>query len=239
MAPIVGLQDLLDIIPQEPTTAIIVGYNWTLVQSACGSGLVSTPPKGRNGAGTTPTTGRYTGMSLRALAKLAQSGNPYECAVGCAAINAGTNRVSRTEHIVEDGLAVPQQRSGRVVVVGRFPGLNRKIPDAVVLECDPGPHDLPASAAADVIPGCSRLLVTASAWRNGTLAGLLALAQGAHVSLIGPGTPLSPVLHRHGIHRLAGFVPTDREALRQAVAEGAGVSQFRHLGRTVVLEHSP
>jgi hypothetical protein len=54
--------------------------------------------------------------------------------------------------------------------------------------------------------------------------------------MVGPGTPLSPLLHDQGIKRLAGFVVTNPAALRQAIAEGAGVRQFRHFGRDVVLE---
>jgi uncharacterized protein len=233
--PLVAGETLIAATPDAPARAVIVGYNWTMVEWAEGVGLVTTPEKGTDGAKTTPQTGRYTGRGLRELASLALSGNPYERAIGCAAINAGINR-----HDLKgpsgNGLEPSEAVDGPTVVVGRFPRLDERLPGALVLERNPGPGDLPASAAAEVIPGCARLIITATTWVNASLAGLLRLVDGAHVSLVGPGTPLSPVLHGHGIHRLSGFVVTDPMAMRQAIAEGAGARQFRHLGRDVNFE---
>ena len=234
---IVAVRELIATAPPEPSRSVIVGYNWTLVDWDWGTGLTMTPAKGVDGARTTAATGSYTGRPLAELAALALSSNPYERAIGCAAVNAGLNR-----HDLAgpggNGLDVPAaDTTGRIVVVGRFPGLDERLPAAVVLERDPGPGDLPADAARDVIPGCGHLLVTASAWANGSLAGLLALADGARVTLLGPGTPLAPEIWRtRGVHRLAGFVATDPAGLRRAVSEGAGVRRFRHLGRDVVLD---
>ena len=233
--PVVGGEALIAATPAAPSIAVIIGHNWTMVEAPDGVGLVTTPENRVDGAGTAPEVGRYVGRSLRDLAGLARSGNPYERAVGCAAINAGLNR-----HDLEgpsgNGLEPPDTPDGRTVVVGRFPRLDERLPGAVVLERNPGPRDLPASAAADVIPGCARLIITATTWVNTSLAGLLRLVDGAHVTLVGPGTPLSPILHDHGIHRLSGFVVTDSRAMRQVIAEGAGVRRFRHLGRDVNFE---
>lgn len=231
---VVGVEALIADVSDTPSRAVIVGYNWTMVEGAEGVGLVTTPAKGVDGAGTTPDTGRYTGRPLRALAALARSANPYERAIGCAAINASVNRFD-LQGPDGNGLALSGESVGQTVVVGRFPKLDERLPGALVLERNPGPGDLPASAAADVIPGCARLIITATTWVNASLAGLLRLVDGAHVSLVGPGTPLSPVLLEHGIHRLSGFVVTDPPAMRQAIAEGAGARGFRHLGRDVNL----
>jgi uncharacterized protein (DUF4213/DUF364 family) len=232
--PVVGVEALIAASPEVESSAVIVGYNWTLVEGPLGVGLVTTPAKGVEGAHSTPETGRYTGRSLKALAELARSQNPYERAIGCAAINAGINRFD-LEGPRGNGLEPMEEIAGSTVVIGRFPKLDEKLPGAIVLERNPGPGDLPADAAPEVIPGCARLIITATTWVNASLAGLLRLVDGAHVSLIGPGTPLSPVLLDHGIHRLSGFVVTDPPAMRRAIAEGAGVRQFRHLGRDVNL----
>lgn len=232
--PVVAVEPLIAGTPKSASLAVIVGYNWTMVEGPDGIGLVTTPDKGVDGARTTPDTGRYAGRGLRDLAGLACSINPYERAIGCAAINAGLNRYD-LEGPSGNGLVPESKTGGLTVVVGRFPRLAERLPGAVVLERNPGPDDLPASAAVDVIPGCSRLIITATTWVNASLAGLLRLVDGAHVSLVGPGTPLSPHLHGQGIHRLSGFVVTDPVAMRQTIAEGAGARQFRHLGRDVNL----
>jgi uncharacterized protein len=233
--PVVAVEKLIEATPNVASLAVIVGYNWTMVEGPDGVGLVTTPNKGVDSAGTTAETGRYTGQDLRDLANLARSGNPYERAIGCAAINANLNRYD-LEGPSGNGLEPENHSEGRTVVVGRFPRLDERLPGAVVLERNPGPGDLPASAAGDVIPGCARLIITATTWVNASLAGLLRLVDTAHVSLVGPGTPLSSVFHDEGINRLSGFVVEDPKTMRQTIAEGAGARGFRHLGRDVNLE---
>ena len=77
--------------------------------------------------------------------------------------------------------------------------------------------------------------MTASAWCNGTLSGLLRLATNVTVTLVGPGTPLSPALHAYGIKTLAGFIAIDRDAIRSVIANGGGVKAFKEFGRQVLI----
>jgi uncharacterized protein (DUF4213/DUF364 family) len=58
----------------------------------------------------------------------------------------------------------------------------------------------------------------------------LKLVENAHVSLIGPGTPLSPILKQYGINKLAGFIVHKPQELSEMITNGAGVKQFKHLG---------
>src|SRR5438045_2570395 len=76
--------------------------------------------------------------------------------------------------------------AGPTVVVGRFPGLDEKLPGALVLERNPGPRDLPEAAAERVLPTARRVIITASTLANHSLPRLLALARRAEVSVIGP-----------------------------------------------------
>ena len=215
---------------------VVVGFNWTAVEGPAAIGFAATPSRG-DGATTTPETGRYGGRPLSALAALAGSANPYERAIGIAAANAHWN-VDAPDLADGDGLSGAAD-GGRTVVVGRFPGLDGKLPGALVLERRPGPDDLPAERAPEIIPGCARLFVTASTLVNGTVDDLLRLARPtAEITLVGPGTPLCSGLARLGIRRLAGFVATDPEACLKAVMEGAGARAFRRHGRAVVRQLS-
>ena len=219
-----------------PSGRVIVGFNWTAVEGPAAIGFAASPSRG-DGASTTQGTGRYGGRPLSELAALASSANPYERAIGIAAANAHWN-VDTLDLADGDGLS-GAVGGGRTVVIGRFPGLDSKLPGALVLKRRPGPGDLPAERAPEVIPGCARLFVTASTLVNGTVDDLLALARPtAEITLVGPGTPLCPGLARLGISRLAGFVATNPEACLKAVMEGAGARAFRRHGRAVVRQLS-
>ena len=227
---------VLDIIsagvPDSASGRVVVGFNWTAVEGPAAVGFAATPGRG-DGAATTADTGSYGGRPLAALAALTGSANPYERAIGIAACNAHWN-ADAPDLVDGDGLG-GGPAGGRTVVIGRFPGLDAKLPGAVVLERHPGPGDLPAELAAEVIPGCARLVITASTLVNRTVDDLLALAgPETETTLVGPGAPLCPGLFRLGIRRLAGFVATDREGCLKAIMEGAGARAFRRFGRAVV-----
>ena len=128
-------------------------------------------------------------MSLKDVAGGLREPVGAQRTLACAAVNAGIT--PPTDIQAGDGLQSEKSApDGATVIVGRFPALQTKRPDAIVLEML-GPNDLPAEAARHVIPGAGELLITASAWCNGTLPYLLRLAQNIPVTLIGPGTPLT------------------------------------------------
>ena len=174
------------------------------------------------------------GMSLKDVAGGLREPVGAQRTLACAAVNAGITPPADIQ--AGDGLQSEKSApDGATVIVGRFPALQTKRPDAIVLEMCPGPNDLPAEAARHVIPGAGELLITASAWCNGTLPYLLRLAQNIPVTLIGPGTPLTPTLHAYGIRKLAGFRIRDRDAVRSAIANGGGVKSFKKFGNQVLL----
>jgi len=111
----------------------------------------------------------------------------------------------------------------RLAVVGHFPNVARVRAGAAeswVLELRPQADDLPAGAAPEVLPRADAVGITGSTLANGTLEGLLALCPAdAFVVLLGPTTPLSPLLFEFGVDVLCGAVVDDPAA---AVAGLAG-----------------
>ena len=108
-----------------------------------------------------------------------------------------------------------------------------------MLELQPRPGDLPASAAAEVVPEADVLAITATTLINRTFDGLMTLRRpDALVMLLGPSTPLTPLLFDYGVHLLSGAIVEDVDAVLMAVSQGAGFRQIHRAGvRLVTLQH--
>ena len=232
---VLGVQSFLGCINDNRVNRVTIGTYWILVEAEHGTGLVATPPNKMSKETLKEYQKRFDGCSLYQLALRVKSENLIERAIGCAAINASTNQYG-LKLTQDNGLSLSHYKEEKIVVVGRFPNLEQKLPTAIILERNPGPGDLPEHEAPNVIPHCTQLIITASTWVNGSLPSLLKLVETAHVSLIGPGTPFSPILRQYGIHKLAGFLVQEPDELSRLIKNGAGVRQFKHLGIFGVLE---
>lgn len=232
-------EELIRNVPAIPVRRVTAGSRWAMVETEESVGLAAMPllASGSHSALPAGLCDDYVGRPLNALASGLRLTAGIERSLACAAANAGNpppDRATDSDGLLPDsGASAP--RTERTVIVGRFPELARKQPGAVVLEKHPGPDDLPADAAPYVVPGADQFVITASAWSNGTLAGLLRLATESRVTLVGPGAPLARALHAYGIQRLAGFVVEDRARTRDVIAADGGVKAFKPYGRQVML----
>lgn len=226
--------DLLHGVADAEVRKLVVGAKWVLVETAHGMGVAA-----RQGVETEPVDPmRWAGLGLRDLAALAaRAWDPLDIAVGVAAINAHCNRPDLTG-APGNGLDLFAGVEGRVVVIGGFPGLARRLPRAQVIDLTPRAGEHPEPASDWLLPGAEAVAVTASAFANRTLPRLLRQSCGARVAMIGPGTPLTPRLFAYGLQSLAGFVAEDRAAVARIIAEGGGSRDFLPHGRMVTL-HRP
>ena len=214
--------------------SVIVGLNWTLVRGPDGVGLAHTPVRGTQGCYALPDSGGYNGASLGELAALRSSENVFEQAIALAAINAYHNRLDCPGDDV-NGLDLIEDGDAKTAIIGRFPSLETKLPRALVIERDPGPNDYPEDAAADILPDCEQIAITASTLVNGALAGFLALAPNAFIVLVGPSAPLAACLFDRGVDAISGFVATDVAGLERVVAQGGAVRAMKKFGRNATL----
>lgn len=235
------IDDLLgNLPPDRPVRSVHIGLHWTVVclepergsaRPACALATTLPPHTGPghshelvNGAG------HLHERSAHELAALARAGAGPERSVGWATINALQTieeqwcvELNARDFLLEHG------RGRRVVVVGHFPFVD-KLRDAVaqlwVLELDPAPGDLHASAAPDVIPQADVIAVTSLTLLNDTFEGLAALWRpDALVMLLGPSTPLSPLLFERGIDVLSSAQVTDPQRAIACVCQGASFQQ--------------
>ena len=226
------LDDLLASLPDEdaPVRTVLVGVHWTVVCSRyCGlaSTITSHKPHGHEKV---RDVGRLHLKSARELAEYARSDNPLEASLGVAAINSllEVDEQNTVEINAADVLA-KRGHGKNVALVGHFPfipRLRQVVGQLWVIEQQPVEGEYPAEAAAALIPQAEVVAITGTALINHTLDGLLALCQpDALVMVLGPSTPLSPVLFEHGVTIISGARVIDEAAAMRTIGQGATFQQ--------------
>ena len=108
-----------------------------------------------------------------------------------------------------------------------MPRLRPAVGELWVFELQPREGDYPAEAAVDLVPQADVVAITSSTLINHTLDGLLDVCPpGALVVLLGPSTPLSPVMFEHGVDVLSGVVVEDEQAVLQSIEHGASLKEM-------------
>lgn len=219
----------------------VVGRRWTAsvvdVQGTTRCGLAATweLPEERATLGDLP----IAGMAARALAPELRHARGVRASLAAATSNAllppATERW--VDEKVED--VIRRHGAGRsVVMVGHFPfvdALRSQVGSLTVLEENPRPGDLHASAAPEMLPRADVVVITGMAFVNQSLASLLRLCSPrAEVIVAGPSAPLSSVLFEHGVHQVCGAIVQDVEAVLGAVAAGEGFHGVHRAGVLLV-----
>ena len=90
------------------------------------------------------------------------------------------------------------------------------------------PHDRGVREIGNLIlPQCEVVGITGTSFINHTLEGLLSLCKGAYVVLIGPTSPLSPILFDYGINAICGSKIIDPDQLIRSISEGATFKEVK------------
>lgn len=209
---------------------LVCGPGTAFVRSNLGCGF-SGAPAGR----TRPTVLRQKnpGMKLRDLAACVKSWNLQEAGIGQAAINAYYNALPVAKangvpvsdaRFTEDRIYDPfisyqaAIRDKKVAVVGHFHYLDqlfRPVCDLSVLEFEPKEGDFPYTAAEYILPEAEFVVITSAALTNKAMPRLLGLSRGAKVVIVGPSTPMAPVLEQFGVSDLSGITIKDGERARR------------------------
>lgn len=240
------IEDLLANLVDGPVRDVRVGAFWTAVvvevadQTRCG--LASTMRvEGHHHAGGAAVrqAGRLMEQSARDLAELARSDSLMEASIGVATINALLpTREEQWLDLNAEEVIARHGEGKRVALVGHFPfvpRLRERVGKLWVLELRPQGEDFPADAASEVVPQADVLAITGTTLINRTFDGLMALRRPeALVLVLGPSTPLSPVLFDHGVHIVSGSVVEDIEPLLRAVSQGANFRQAHRQGVRLV-----
>jgi hypothetical protein len=231
------LSDLLASLKRDaPVRDVRTCVHWTAVVSK-DCGLASSIHYEQNPHGHEEMRGVGTLHERTALelAQYATSDMLLEASVGLAAVNSLIEMDD--ERCVElnagDWLA-ERGRGKRVVVVGSFPfipRLRKEVGELLVLERHPSEGELLAEEAGEIIPQAEVVAITGTALINHTLDDLLALCQPeSSVMVLGPSTPLSPVLFDYGVDVISGTKVVDTDLVLTLISEGATFRQVKGPG---------
>ncbi len=240
------IDDLLTTLPDGQIRDVRVGAFWTAVvvetDGGLHCGLASTLRDEEHHHSNEPAVrgaGELAQRRARELAALARSTSAMEAALGIATINALLPKRDEWWVNVNAEEVIAQHAAGkRVALIGHFPfvpRLRERVGKLWVLEQMPRAEDLPANAASQVIPQADVLAITGTTLINHTFDALMALRHpDALVLVLGPSTPLSPILFDHSVHILSGSVVEDVEAVMRGVSQGANFRQLHQLGVRLV-----
>ena len=181
------------------------------------------------------------GKPICEVAKLVKSWNFVEASIGLAAINSWYNQPKRVEQC---GFVHPnfnynfqkafdvyyeEVKGKKVTVVGHFPFIEKRFEgqcDLSILERNPSMGDYPDSACEYILHEQDYVFITGSALVNKTMPRLLELSNNAKVVIVGPSTPLAPILFEKGIYGLSGFASDNVEEVESALSGGTNASFF-------------
>jgi len=186
-----------------------------------------------------PGAGQLVGRSCKELAEWALSEVPLRSSIGMAALNS-LLPIDESQLEEEDAsrILLKTSKGKKVAVVGHFPfvpKLREVAGELWVFEKRPLPGDLPAEKAEELLPRAEIAVITGSAFVNHTIGRLLELASGAElVMILGPTTPLSPLLFDFGADILAGSVVTEPEEALKCIKQGAIFRQVRGVMKVVM-----
>ena len=226
------LENLIKCLPEEPISVreIACGLHWTGVSSKY-TGLASSLWSESLPEVPKPKIESLMVLTAQQLAHLALSDNYLESDIGIAAINSMQD--PEPKNAVEMNaydLLLDEGRGKNIAMIGHFPFFERikaVTKNLWILEKNPRPGDIPASESAEYIPRADIVAITGSTFVNHSIDQVLSLCSpNALVIVMGPSTPLSPILFNYGISVLSGTCVVDEVGVLDALRKGGGYSDL-------------
>ena len=219
------LDDLISTLREDSAVqGVYVCVFWTAVVSRhCG--LASTLHEGHPYHKIVRDPGKLRNKSALELVEYAKSDHLLEASIGMAAINSliDIDEARCTEKNAFDALA-EKGRDKNIAIVGHFPWIPKlkKIARTLwVIEQRPREGELPAEASEEILPKADVVGLTGTAFTNHTIGKLLDLSKGKFIVMVGPTSPLSPVLFDYGVDVIGGTKIVDPEKTIRFITEGA------------------
>lgn len=228
---------LINEVHDGKVTDATVGLSWTAIQSNTVGLAMGAPRPKKNFR----LAGSLTNMTVKQLATYVKSWEFVEASAGLSAINSSLNTEQSVNKLQEHGFILHEETSifdslakvavnKKVAVVGHFPVLDKlqQVSELTILERVPQEGDLPDPAAEYILPEQDIVVMTSSTLINKTAPRLLELSQNAFTVLVGPSTPISPLMFDMGADMIAGLIVKDEKNVIETVKEGGSLKSFRN-----------
>jgi len=224
------INELLNSVNNDaPVRNVLIGAHWTMVSSH-GCGIASTVINTlRHGEGRVRDAGKLHLKSAKELAAYLQSETWLEASIGLAALNSLLEVPQGKVTAINAFKVVAEKSPGKhTAIFGHFPYLEEIRACASqlsVFELNPSEGELSLDNVPEILPNADIVAITSNSIINHTLEDILPyLNPKAFSVLVGPSTPLSPILFEAGFDLLAGVRILDESALFQTISQAA---QFR------------
>lgn len=220
------LDDVIDSVVEREArvSEVRVCVHWTAVVSRT-CGLASTVQEDCHPHEGIKDVGYLTDKSAYELALYSRSENLLEASIGMAAVNS-LIEVDESRCVAANAydLLLEKGKGKNVAIIGNFPFvsvLRKSARNFWLIEKRPLEGGCPEEVAEDVLPQCDVVGITGTTFINHTLEKLLSQCKGSFVALIGPTTPLSPVLFDHGIDVISGSKVINPQEVIRFISQGA------------------
>jgi uncharacterized protein len=228
------LTKILGTLPENPIPVrkVIIGVHWTLVASKY-CGLASTiVGQEQHGHSQVRDVGILHEKSAQELADWAVSDNLLEASIGIAAINSLLDMDERRIKQINAAEVISREsKEKNLVIVGHFPFVDRVktiARNCWVIEKRPFGDDFPEEAGQEFIPQADVVAITGTAFINHTIEDLLSLCRPESlVMILGPSTPMTPLIFDHGVSILSGSRVMDEDAAIVTIQQGASFPQVK------------
>ena len=223
-------EKLIEDIPKIPVDEVLVGAFSTLVKAGDAQGIASTL-KGSGPHDHIVESGNFREMNLRRLAEFIFSKNILKASIGMAAINAWMSLYKRPyRQLKAQNLIYEKGRNKTIGVIGHFPFLENLegVERLFIFEKDPTEGDLREEDIKTYMPEADIAVITGTALINHTFSEIMNyVREDAYKIVMGPSTPLSPVLFDYGIDAVCGTLIKDYEQLKLCVMEAVPVKHLK------------
>lgn len=217
------LSRLISDIEETTVEEVIIGVHSVLVKTKDTCGIASTIKYCGHNVNV-QHAGDLESLNLKELAEYALSDNLLEASIGMAAINCGLSRmIGKYRTVNAKEIILKKGKNKTVGIIGHFPFLEDQrdqYKNCYIFEKSPHEGDLRESDIPRYLPKVDVAAITGTAITNHTFNGIRTnLPEICYNIILGPSTPLSPVLFDYGMDMVSGTLVRDYECVKKHVLQ--------------------